>query len=304
MGYENGDDGAVFLVPPNMAAVQTLDFFTPMVDDPYAFGQIAAANALSDIYAMGGDPKYALNIVAFPICSLPKEVLIEILKGAAQKLTEAGVSIIGGHSIDDTTPKYGLSVTGFVDPQGYWSNEKAKEIEDIIITKPLGTGIITTAIKGDVAENIHVKSAINQMISLNKGAKDVLKEHQISCCTDITGFGLVGHSLEIAKASKLDILIRHDQIPILDGASEYASFGLVPAGAYRNREFFKDNVIYQRQLPQELDDIIYDPQTSGGLLFTCDPKKTKDIITDLYKSGVRAVKIGVTKKGNGILFID
>ncbi|SHK17229.1 selenophosphate synthase [Anaerobranca californiensis DSM 14826] len=303
VGYQKGDDGAVFLVPQGKAVIQTLDFFTPMVDDPFTFGQITAANAVSDIYAMGGDPQFALNIVAFPICTLPIEILKEILKGAAEKLTEAGVSIIGGHSIDDPTPKYGLSVTGFVDPKKVWKNEGCKEGQDVILTKPLGSGIITTAIKAEMAEKEGIDHAIKVMTTLNKGAKEVLENYPITCCTDITGFGLVGHSIEIASASGIDIYFDYQQIPTITGAEEYASYGLIPGGAYRNREHFQGRVEIGENVPQTIDDIIHDPQTSGGLLFSCDPHLTNDILMEMEKKGIEAKKIGWTTKGSGRIFV-
>lgn len=303
MGYENGDDAAVFTVPKNKAVVQTLDFFTPMVDDPYVFGQITAANALSDIYAMGGEPVYALNIVGFPICSLPKEILKGILQGAADKLTEAGVTIIGGHSIDDPQPKYGLSVSGFINPHEIWQNDKCLQGQDIILTKPLGTGIITTAIKGDMAHESAIIKATHVMTTLNKGAKETIEKYGITCCTDITGFGLVGHSLEIAKASKLDMVFDHKRIPFIEEAKEYASMGLIPAGAYRNRDYFADSLEIDKDIPQYIVDIIHDPQTSGGLLFSCAPNLTNEILAKLNESGFTSASIGKTQKGTGKLFI-
>lgn len=303
LGYENGDDAAVFTVPRGKAVVQTLDFFTPMVDDPYIFGQITAANALSDIYAMGGDPVYALNIVAFPICTLPKEVLKNILLGSADKLTEAEVTVIGGHSIDDPQPKYGLSVSGFITPHSIWQNDRCVENQDIIVTKPLGSGIITTAIKGDMAEESAIQRVVETMTTLNKGAKDIIKEFNITCCTDITGFGLVGHSLEIAKASNLNIVYDHNLIPFIEEAKEYASMGLIPAGAYRNREYFKNATKISEIVPQYLDDILHDPQTSGGLLFSCNPSETEEILRKFNEANIPGTKIGSTEKGTGKLLV-
>lgn len=303
VGYQKGDDAAVFMPPPGKAIVQTVDFFTPMVDDPYIFGQITAANSLSDIYAMGGDPQFALNIVGFPICSLPAEVLKEILKGAAQKLTEAGVSVAGGHSIDDPQPKYGLCVTGFVNPEKIWRNDGCDINQDIIITKPLGTGIITTAIKGEMADEQATAEAIETMITLNKKAKETIEKYQISCCTDITGFGLVGHSIEIAQGSGVDIHYNHQAIPFIHGAKEYASYGLIPAAAYKNMEHFKGRIEICPDVPQAVLDIIHDPQTSGGLLFACNKSDTKRILLDLDENGVFGKIIGQTKKGNGKIHI-
>lgn len=303
VGYQKGDDAAVFMPPPGKAIVQTVDFFTPMVDDPYIFGQITAANSLSDIYAMGGDPQFALNIVGFPICSLPAQVLKEILKGAAQKLTEAGVSIAGGHSIDDPQPKYGLCVTGFVNPEKIWRNDRCDINQDIIITKPLGTGIITTAIKGEMADEQATAEAIEAMITLNKKAKETIEKYHITCCTDITGFGLVGHSIEIARGSEVDIHYNNEAIPLIHGAREYASYGLIPGAAYKNMEHFKDRVKIYSAVPQAVLDIIHDPQTSGGLLFACNQSDTAKILLDLHNNGVFGKHIGQTKKGKGEIHI-
>lgn len=207
VGYNNGDDAAVFMAPSNSLVVQTVDFFTPMVDDPYVFGQITASNALSDIYAMGADPKYALNLVGFPICNLPKRILSKILEGGSAVLKEADVALAGGHSIEDDEPKYGLSVTGFVHPDKIWRNTSAQPGEHLILTKPLGTGIITTAIKAEMASQEAYSQGVQTMTSLNKSAKEVLDKHPIRCCTDVTGFGLIGHGLEIAKGSNVGINI-------------------------------------------------------------------------------------------------
>ncbi|WP_350345169.1 selenide, water dikinase SelD [Proteinivorax tanatarense] len=303
VGYHSGDDAAVFRVPQNKLVVQTVDFFTPMVDDPFIFGKITAANALSDVYAMGGDPKYALNLVGFPMSCLPKKTLAQILAGGSSVLKEAGVTLAGGHSIEDPEPKYGLSVTGFVSENGIWKNTAASPDEHLILTKPLGTGVITTALKGDMASEQAYNKAVSTMAQLNKKSKEVLSSYDIKCCTDITGFGLGGHCAEIAMGSKVDITINNTNIPIIEEALEYAQFGLIPAGAYRNKEHFSNRVSVENTVPQEIQDIIFDPQTSGGLLFSCSKEKSDDIVYELQKNGVYGCIIGITSKGEGNITI-
>ena len=216
--------------------IQTVDFFTPIVDDPYTFGQIAAANALSDVYAMGGEPKLALNIAAFPNC-LDPEILGEILRGGADKVMEAGASLAGGHTIQDDEPKYGLCVTGFVNPASMWKNIGAETGDVLILTKPLGTGILSTAVKGEMASEEETAYAASVMATLNRYARDKVADLQIHACTDVTGFGLAGHALEMAKGSGKTLCISLGSLPIMKGALDYASMGFIPAGAYRNREF-------------------------------------------------------------------
>lgn len=275
MGTETSDDAAVYQVSDSLALIQTVDFFTPVVDDPYTFGQIAAANALSDIYAMGGEPRLALNIAAFPDCLSP-EILGEILRGGADKVMEAGAVLAGGHTIQDEEPKYGLSVTGFVDPMKIWKNYGARPGDILILTKPLGSGILNTALKAELASEEECAQAIKTMSWLNKYAMEAMKDFQIHCCTDITGFGLAGHALEMAKGSGCTLVLEASGIPVMEGVLEYASMGIIPAGAYRNREFVENECTFG-EIGVPMEDVVCDPQTSGGLLLAIAPEDRKAV---------------------------
>ncbi len=290
VGTETSDDAAVYRISDELAIIQTLDFFTPVADDPYDFGQIAAANALSDVYAMGGEPKTALNIVAFPK-DMDTEILGEILKGGADKVMEAGAVLAGGHTIQDDTPKYGLSVTGFVHPDKFWKNYGALTGDRLILTKALGTGIINTAIKADMASEGAREAALASMKTLNKGARDVLKKYQIHACTDVTGFGLGGHGTEMAEGSNKTLVIHTEQLPVLPNVEEYASMGLIPGGAYRNREF-AGKTGYTSTAVLWKEDLVFDPQTSGGLLAAVPEEETDSIVKELKKAGLPASVIG------------
>lgn len=265
VGLDTSDDAAVYQINDEQAIIQTLDFFTPIVDDPYMFGQIAAANSLSDVYAMGGEPTIALNIVGFPTC-LDMSILGEILKGGADKVKEAGALLVGGHTIEDNEPKYGLSVTGMVHPDKVLANAKARVGDALVITKPVGVGILNTAIKAELLTEEQTNEAMRVMAYLNKYAAEAMKPYDVSACTDITGFGLAGHVLEMAEGSGVTIEIDTDSIPVMDGARENAAMGLVPAGAYRNRDYSGHKISMSESVDQEMQDILFDPQTSGGLL--------------------------------------
>lgn len=284
VGIETSDDAAVYRINDTTAMIQTLDFFTPVVDDPYTFGQIAAANSLSDVYAMGGEPAVALNIVGFPNC-LDPSVLEEILAGGASKVMEAGAVLAGGHTIQDDEPKYGLSVTGFVHPDRVWSNTGARPGDALILTKPLGAGIVTTAIKAEMAEEMSVKEVITSMSSLNRKAKQVLEKYRIHACTDVTGFGLAGHSLEMARGSGVTLEIDRKKLPIIRGADSLARMGLVPAGAYRNRSFAEKEMEVSQAEDHEID-LIMDPQTSGGLLASVSEKDADTVMRELESAGL------------------
>lgn len=284
VGIETSDDGAVYRVNDEVALIQTLDFFTPVVDDPYVFGQVAAANALSDIYAMGGEPKVALNIVAWPNCVNPA-LLGKILEGGASKVLEAGAVLAGGHSIQDDEPKYGLSVTGFVHPDKIFKNCGAKPGDVLILTKPLGTGIVNTAVKAEMASEEAKSEVIRVMTSLNKTAKRVIERHDVHSCTDVTGFGLAGHSIEMAEGSGVTIEIHMADLPIQKEAPELAKMGLVPAGAYRNRSFTEEKIDFGGT-EEYLCDIFCDPQTSGGLLISVTPEDGKAILEELSEAGI------------------
>ena len=278
VGVETSDDAAIYKVNDELALIQTLDFFTPVVDDPYLFGQIAAANSLSDVYAMGGEPRTALNIVGFPSCLDPK-ILGRILEGGASKVLEAGAILAGGHSIQDDEPKYGLSVTGFVNPNKIFKNYGSQPGDVIIITKQVGSGLINTAIKAEMAEKSQIDEVVTVMTSLNKKAKEVIENYPISACTDITGFGLAGHAMEMAASSKVTFEIYVNKVPYIDGALEMAKMGLVPAGTYNNKDYISGDV-ESCNIEECYLDLMYDPQTSGGLLITLPEDEVENIMKD------------------------
>jgi selenide,water dikinase len=290
VGIETSDDAAVYKLTDELAVIQTLDFFTPVVDDPYVFGQIAAANSLSDVYAMGGKPTLALNIVCFPNC-LNIDVLGEILKGGADKVIEAGAIVIGGHSVQDDEPKYGLSVMGIVHPDKVLKNYGCKVGEVLILTKPLGTGIISTAIKAEMASKEAYDIAVKVMSTLNKYAGEIIMEHEISACTDITGFGIMGHCYEMANGSNISLKLFKDNIPYIKEAREYAELGLVPAGSYNNKTHLQGK--YElKNVPVWLEDILFDPQTSGGLLVSCAKEEAQKLMSSLNKLELKSEIIG------------
>lgn len=284
VGIETSDDAAIYKVTEDIALIQTVDFFTPIVDDPYTFGQIAAANSLSDVYAMGGEPKIALNIVAFPNC-LDPAVLGEILAGGADKVKEAGAVLVGGHSVQDDEPKYGLCVSGFVHPKKIFKNYGCRPGDILILTKQIGTGIVNTAIKAEMASEAAVKEAVTVMASLNKKAKEVVEKYDVSACTDITGFGLLGHCVEMASASEVTFELHVEDIAYLEEAISYAQMGLIPAGAYKNRGYSIDQVDCGT-VAEHYVDLLYDPQTSGGLLVSVSPEQAEEMIKDFTEKGM------------------
>lgn len=304
VGLETSDDAAVYKIDENLAIIQTLDFFTPIVDDPYTFGQIAAANSLSDIYAMGGEPRLAMNIVCFPDCLNP-DLMAEILKGGQNKVEEAGAILVGGHSVSDDEPKYGLSVTGFVHPKKVWTNAGAKEGDVLILTKPIGLGIINTAIIGGLADKDSYDEAVFNMSTLNKYAKEAIEgEEAINSVTDITGFGIVGHAQEMAEASDKTIKLYWANIPLIKNTVSYAEMGLIPAGAYTNKNYFKPYVETRGDIPVSMEDIIYDPQTSGGLLISVDRDRADIVLQRLSKTPTKCAIIGeVVKRDNHHIII-
>ncbi len=272
--------------------IQTVDFFTPVVDDPYLFGQIAAANSLSDVYAMGGVPKVALNIVGFPNCLAPA-ILEEILRGGAEKVKEAGAVLAGGHSVQNDEPLYGLCVSGFVNPARIWKNYGAVPGDVLILTKPIGNGLVNTAAKAEMVSEQSLEEAINAMKSLNRTAAEVFKRYEVHACTDITGFGLLGHGLEMADGGNVTLEIASGAVPFIAGAADYAKMGLVPAGSYRNRNYAGERV--KNTGAEEFTmDLLYDPQTSGGLLASVREDQARDIMRDLKNAGLetRAAVIG------------
>lgn len=294
VGLETSDDAGVYQLDDITALVQTVDFFSPVVDDPYIFGQIAAANSLSDIYAMGGKPLTALNIVGFPICSLGAYVLADILRGGFDKATEAGAIIVGGHTVDNPEPKYGLSVTGIVHPARILTNAGAKPDDLLVLTKALGTGILATAAKAEMFAT-GVEAAIQSMIMLNRAAADAASTFAINACTDITGFGLLGHIYELAAASGVQVELYSHLLPVLPEAADAAAMGLIPAGAYANRNYLTQ-VTFDDDVPENMRDLCYDPQTSGGLLFSIPNSEAELLVEKLKNQGiVQATIIGQIK---------
>ncbi len=292
-GMEKLDDAGVYQLTDELAIIQTIDFFTPIVDEPYAFGQIAAANALSDVYAMGGKPLTAMNVVCFPSESMEISVLKDILRGGMEKMREAGVALVGGHSIDDTELKYGLSVTGTVHPKRIVTNSGAKAGDKLILIKPLGTGIISTALKAGMVDRETITSLTNCMTTLNAKASELMQEAGVHACTDITGFGLLGHATQMAQNSQVGINISSASVPLLPRTEEFARQGLCPAGLYRNREFYSTAVIIDSEVPVHMQDILFDAQTSGGLLISLAPEKAELLLCRLQQAGIKdAVIIG------------
>jgi selenide,water dikinase len=285
VGLQTSDDAGVYQLDDEVALVQTVDFFTPIVDDPFTFGQIAAANALSDVYAMGGTPLTGMNLVAFPIKTLSSSILKEILLGGLSKMEEAGVALVGGHSIEDPEIKYGLAVTGVIHPQRILTNAKAKVGDQLVLTKPLGTGIISTALKGGMASEKAVRKIVESMVTLNRTASEWMKKFGAHACTDITGFSFIGHALEMATASQVGMAIRSTVVPIFPEAMEYAKLGLIPGGAYSNRDFFSCKVEPHSNVSNLLMDVLYDPQTSGGLLVSLPSGEAEKLVATLKKEG-------------------
>lgn len=301
VGIDTSDDAAVYKLTDELATIQTLDFFTPMVDDPYTFGQVAAANSLSDVYAMGGKPIGALNIVGFPNCLDPK-ILGEILRGGADKVLEAGAVVVGGHTIEDEEPKYGLSVTGIVHPDKVLRNYGSETGDIIILTKPLGNGMISNAFKGRIASESAYNKLVKNMTYLNKYACEVILKYNITACTDITGFGLMGHLYEMASPSNKTFKLFKNNIPYIEEAKEYSAMGFAAIGVYSNREHLKGKYKFIN-VEGWLDDLLFDPQTSGGLVFTCKPEDFVDIITELNNLEIKSEVIGAVEEFNGEVYI-
>ncbi len=283
VGMETSDDAGVYRLNDEVALIQTADFFTPIVDDAYTFGQVAVANALSDVYAMGGKPLTALNLVAFPIKTLPPSVLKEILRGGLSKMEEAEVALVGGHTVEDAEIKYGLAVTGIIHPKRILTNAGAKPGDLLVLTKPLGTGIIATALKGGMASKEAVTKMVEIMTRLNRKASEWMQTFPAHACTDITGFSFIGHALEMAIASQVGMVIHSKDIPLLPEAMEYARLGLLTGGGHSNRQFFSCRVEAHSGLSPLLMDILYDPQTSGGLLISLSSAQAQNLVETLKK---------------------
>ncbi|GGH21667.1 selenide, water dikinase SelD [Paenibacillus segetis] len=292
VGTDTSDDAGVYRLNDELALVQTLDFFTPIVDDPYSFGQIAAANALSDIYAMGGKPLTVLNIVAFPISVLDKSILADILRGAADKVQEAGATLVGGHSIDDKEPKFGLSVTGLIHPDKIRTNAAARAGDKLILTKPIGVGILTTSIKKDQLSPEETTRLINVMSKLNKSAAEIMEPYDVHACTDVTGFGLLGHASEMAKGSGLGLLIHQGAVPLLPRVRELAEAGFIPGGTKNNFAHLEGSILFPEEMDQINRYILCDAVTSGGLLISVAAEQSEQLLAELKEGGVEAAMIG------------
>jgi selenide,water dikinase len=296
------DDAAVYQLDDETAIVQTLDFFPPVVDDPWVFGAVAAANAMSDVYAMGGEVVLALNIAAFPE-DLPPEIMTEIFRGGADKVAEGGGVIAGGHTVIDREPKYGLSVMGIVHPKQVLSKAGAKPGDALVLTKALGTGLILTAAKRDLVDPAHLDGAVQSMLRLNRHASHAAREAGAHAVTDVTGFAIVGHALEIAEKSNVRLVIRASALPLLPGALEYARAGVDFGGANRNREQLSARAILDPSIPDEMQRLLFDPQTSGGLLIALPPENAEPLAVRLIEDGYNAAVIGEVREGAGVLVV-
>jgi selenide,water dikinase len=294
VGYENSDDAGVFQLTSDIAVVQTVDYFPPMVDDAYTFGQIAAANALSDVYAMGGEPKTALSIVGFPATGVDFSVLGDIMRGGVDKLNEAGVALLGGHSVRDDEIKFGYAITGTIETGNIKQNSGAHAGNRVLLTKPLGIGLITTAIKRGQPNPEHVRAAIATMVQLNRRSSEICRGFRVDAMTDVTGFGLAGHGIEVAKASHISIEIDHRKLPLLPGALEYSRAGFCAGGLVNNQEFFGPRILIGESVPPEVQNLLFDPQTSGGLLVFCEPGDADPLLARFQLEGIDAVEIGFT----------
>lgn len=304
VGYDKSDDASVYVLDEERALVQTTDFFPPIVDDPYLYGRIAATNAISDIYAMGGEPKLALNIMCLAD-KMDRSTVQEILRGGYDTAYEAGVIITGGHTIQGAEPIYGLAVSGFVHPDKVLTNSGAKPGDILILTKPLGIGVLTTAAKANMVSQEVLDRIYRQMATLNKKARDIMVKYSVHSCTDVTGFALLGHSFEMAQGSDCTVHIQAENVPFHKEAYEMASMGFIPAGAYRNREYAEHGVKVTGNVSRALQDIFYDPQTSGGLLMAVSKEEAAQCFEELKKEIPDAAVIGyVTEKEDAWICIE
>jgi selenide,water dikinase len=293
VGMETADDAGVFKLSEELALVQTVDFITPIVDDPFLFGQIAAANSLSDVYAMGGKPLTAMNVIGFPRLTLDISILTEILRGGLAKIHEAGAVLLGGHTVEDAELKYGLSVTGTVHPQKILTNKGARAGDVLVLTKPIGTGIISTAHKAEMAEPEFLRRAIDSMAQLNRKAAEAMASCRVHACTDITGFGLIGHAAEMARGAGLSFRIFYSRVPLMAGIKEYAGMGMIPAGAYCNQNHFGSETRFGDRVPELERIIFHDPQTSGGLLVALPREEGEKFLLLCRETGIpEAAMIG------------
>lgn len=292
VGIETADDAGVYLLNDEQGIVQTVDFFTPVVDDAFVYGQIAAANALSDVYAMGAEALFALSVIGFPPDRVEESELIAIVRGGTEKMKEAGVPVIGGHSIQDQEIKFGYSVTGVVPPQKIWRNSGARPGDVLVLTKPLGIGIVSTGIKFGKTPGEVASAAIETMLQLNRTASQAMRSYEIHAVTDVTGYGLVGHACEMARASDVTLMLEEDRIPVLEGAAKLASKGMLPGGIESNRRYVADWVCWDG-ISESRQQLLLDPQTSGGLLVSLpDDRRVGVLLDSLHAEGVKAVRIG------------
>jgi selenide,water dikinase len=299
VGLEVSDDAAVYQINDEVAVVQTIDFFTPVVDDPYDYGAIAAANAMSDVYAMGGEVVLALNICGFPP-DLPSEVIAEILRGGAEKVAEAGGALAGGHTVDAKEPTYGLSVMGLVHPERVLTKGGANPGGVLVLTKPLGVGIITTALKGEVADPAHVAAAVESMKKLNRQAARLIQQIGVRACTDITGFALLGHGYEMAERSHIRLRLHLEKLPFLDGAKQYAEDNLFPGGSCRNRDAYERWVGFAPDISEEMQLLLFTPETSGGLLVAVPPENLGPLTALFAEEGQPCWVVGEVIEGQGL----
>lgn len=305
VGFDTGDDAGVYLIAPDIALVQTVDFFTPIVDDPWTFGQIAATNSLSDVYAMGGRPVSALSIVGFPNTGRDLDMLEKILQGGVAKMQEAGCTVIGGHSIGDDEIKFGFAVTGVVDPKRVLTNRGARPGDRLVLTKRLGTGIISTALKKLKASDEAVNASIESMRTLNRAASEVAQIFDVHAATDITGFGLLGHLHAMAAASKVSMVIEHTEVKFLPGALDYSREGYLSGGLKNNAEFVSACVEFNPKIPEEIRNLFFDPQTSGGLLVVVGESDSAALVKKLTERGVPARQVGrVVEKTSPLLRVE
>ncbi len=285
VGMETGDDAGVYRLTEDIALIQTVDFFTPIVDDPFVFGQIAVANGLSDVYAMGGRPLTALNIIAFPLQKFSLEVMGRIMDGGLSILKKAGVQLLGGHSVEDEELKYGVAVTGLVHPDRVLKNRGLRDGDVLVFTKPLGTGIIGTVLKGGPIDSLIYDPFVNSMVTLNAAAAEAAVKYDIHACTDVTGFGLMGHLKEMLAGDPLSVMVESSKLPVLPGALEYAAMGMIPGGLYRNRDHVGGLCDVSPGVKREIADLVFDPQTSGGLLLSLTPPEAALLVEDLHRTG-------------------
>ena len=299
VGLDGPDDAGVYQLNDEQAIVSTVDFFPPVVDDPYTFGSIAAANAMSDVYAMGGEVLFALNLAAFPD-NLDRSILTEILRGGAEKVAEAGAIVIGGHTISDDEPKFGLAVTGLVHPAHVLAKGGAQPGDVLVLTKPLGVGLITTALKNGLADPAHVEGAVQSMARLNRHAAHLAQRFEAHACTDVTGYGILGHGLEMANASRVMFRLRMADIPLLPGAREYAEREIFPGGLGRNRDWVLPHTRFADSIDAAQRALLFDPETSGGLLIALDPAQAQLFLAQAQADGLPARMVGEVVSGEGL----